>query len=248
MIHRGVAGRIPLRSVRRRQAGVAVLLVALVVGTLSVYLAERAGGADPSRCERFAADSVQRSREVTGTGARVVVIGDSYSVGLGLRTPAAAWPSRLPGSIHVAGFSGSGFSEDASGCGRVSYADRAPAALAGGADLVVVEGGLNDYDQTDAAIRSGFARLMRELDGHRVVVVGPVSAPSRAYAVPRVDALLARLARRYDVPYVRTSGLALTYLGDRLHPTPAGHRVLGDAVAEALAESAAERVSDRPAA
>lgn len=240
VIHRGVAGRIPLRS--RRQA-VAALAVVLVAGLLSVHLAERAGGADPSRCERFAAASVERARQVTGTGDRVVVIGDSYSVGLGLRAPTAAWPSRLPGSIHVAGFSGSGFSERASDCGRVSYADRAPAALAGGADLVVVEGGLNDYDQTDAAITSGFVRLMLALDGHRVVVVGPVTAPSRAAAVPHVDALLASLAQEYDVPYVRTTDLALTYLGDRLHLTPAGHRVLGDAVAARIAA-----VSDRPAA
>ena len=103
------------------------MLVALVAATLSVYVADRAGGADPSRCERFAAASVERAREVTGSGARVVVIGDSWSVGLGLRAPAASWPSRLPGSIQVAGFSGSGFSERASDCGRVSFADRAPA-------------------------------------------------------------------------------------------------------------------------
>ncbi|GAA2146861.1 hypothetical protein GCM10009844_23490 [Nocardioides koreensis] len=242
MIHRGVAGPVPLRGARRR-AGVAAALVALLTGTLSLYVADRAGGADPSRCERFAAASVERAREVSGSGARVVVIGDSWSVGLGLRSPAASWPSRLPGSIRVAGFSGSGFSERASDCGRVSFADRAPAALAGGADLVVVEGGLNDYDQSDAAITSGFVRLVRELDGHRVVVVGPASAPSRAADVPHVDALLAELAGEYDVAYVRTDDLALTYLDDRLHLTPAGHRAFGDAVAARVAA-----VSGRPAA
>lgn len=219
------------------------MLVALVAGTLSVYAAERAGGADPSRCERFAAASVERARQVTGTGDRVVVIGDSWSVGLGLRSPATSWPSRLPGSVHVAGFSGSGFSERASDCGRVSFADRAPAALVGGADLVVVEGGLNDYDQSDAAITSGFVRLVQELAGHRVVVVGPATAPSRAAGVPHVDALLAELAAEHDVAYVRTADLALAYLDDRLHLTPAGHQAFGDAVAARIAA-----VSDRPAA
>ena len=117
---------------------------------------------------------------------------------------------------------------------RVSFADRAPAALRGGADLVVVEGGLNDFDQPPAAIRLGFRRLMTELEGHPVVVVGPVTAPSRASAVPRVDELLATLAKRYDVAYVRTSHLELPYLSDRLHLTPAGHAAFGDFVAASL--------------
>ena len=59
---------------------------------------------------------------VTGSGERVVVVGDSWSAGLGLDDPVQSWPSRLPGRIHVAGFSGTGFSAHASPCGRVSFA------------------------------------------------------------------------------------------------------------------------------
>ena len=123
----------------------------------------------------------------------------------------------------------------AGGWAGVSSAARAPAAIAGGADLVVVEGGLNDYDQPRAAIRSGFRQLMRELRGYAVVVVGPAGAPSRADAVPRVDALLGRLSARYDVPYVSTTGLELAYLPDRLHLTASGHDAFGDHVADRLA-------------
>ena len=72
---------------------------------------------------------------------------------------------------------------------------------------------------------------MTELDGRADVVVGPVTAPSRAGAVPRVDALLASLAGEHDVPYVRTSDLELSYLSDGLHLTPAGHAAFGDFVA-----------------
>ena len=36
---------------------------------------------------------------------------------------------------------------------------------------LVVEGGLNDFDQPPAAVRAGFRRLMAELEGHPVVVV-----------------------------------------------------------------------------
>jgi acyl-CoA thioesterase-1 len=220
----------PHKSVRR---GVGALVL-LLVATLSVYVAAGAGGAGPDRCERFAAASATRADAVTGSGERVVVIGDSYSAGLGLTDAAGSWPTRLPGRVHVAGFSGSGFSRGASRCPGVSFAERAPAAVRGGADLVVVEGGLNDFDQPAADFRTGFRRLMTELSGYSVVVVGPVTAPSRAAAVPRVDALLASLTSEYDVPYVRTSDLALPYLSDRLHLTPAGHATFGDAVARAL--------------
>ena len=209
-------------------------MIVLLIALLSVYAAARAGGAKPTRCERFTAASAARADDATGSGRRVVVIGDSYSAGLGLRDGADSWPTRLPGEVHVAGFSGSGFAPHASRCGRVSFADRAPAALRGGADLVVVEGGLNDFDQPPAAIRLGFRRLMTELEGHPVVVVGPVTAPSRASAVPRVDELLATLAKRYDVAYVRTAHLELPYLSDRLHLTPAGHAAFGDFVAASL--------------
>jgi len=218
-----------------RSALLAVLVTVLVASLYGVV--SQASGAKPTRCEQFRADSVARAGQVTGNGERVVVIGDSWSAGLGLARPVRSWPSRLPGQVHVAGFSGSGFSAGASPCGRVSFADRAPAVVRG-ADLLVVEGGLNDWDRSDAEIRSGFARLMRLVraaDVPRLVVVGPASAPSRAAKVPHVDALLAQLSRQYGVGYVSTADLDLPYLGDRLHLTEAGHRAFGDQVARRIA-------------
>jgi acyl-CoA thioesterase I len=234
VVLRGVASPSSLWSVRRRTVVVGALVAFVVASLLVVHIADRAR-ADGNRCDRFASDSRARAAADSGSGDRVVVIGDSWSAGLGLDRIASSWPSRLPGAVHVAGFSGSGFSEEAGSCRGVSYADRAPAAVRGGADLVVVEGGLNDYDVANADIRAGFARLMAELEGDRVVVVGPASAPSRAAEVPRVDALLGRLSASYGVGYVRTSGLELPYLDDRLHLTPAGHEQFGDFVAREIA-------------
>ncbi|MGB0100291.1 MAG: SGNH/GDSL hydrolase family protein [Nocardioides sp.] len=233
MVSRGVASTGSRWSSRR---GVVVLGAALVVAVVSLLFVRVADGAraDGDRCELFTADSRERAAQVTGSGERVVVIGDSWSVGLGLDRPVASWPSRLEGSVHVAGFSGSGFSPGASECRAVSFADRAPEALRGRPELVVVEGGLNDYDQSRTDIRAGFERLMVALDGHRVAIVGPATAPSRAAAVPQVDRLLARLAADADVAYVRTSDLELSYLDDRLHLTPAGHEAFGDFVAARL--------------
>ncbi len=166
---------------------------------------------------------------------QVLVIGDSWSVGLGLARPADSWPSRLGGEVRVAGFSGSGFSRSASRCDRVWFGARAPAAMRAGADLVVVEGGLNDFDQPTGAITAGFEELMESLPGHRVVVVGPPSAPARAAAVPRVDRLLASLSRTHGVPYVSTTHWSLPYLDDGLHLTPAGHELFGNRVAQEIA-------------
>lgn len=212
-----------------------LLCVVLLLTVATGWVTARAGAGD-SRCDRFAADSVARAAAVTGSGDDVLVIGDSYSAGLGLDDAASSWPSRLAGTVHVAGFSGSGFSRSASPCGPVSFAARATAALADSpASLVVVEGGLNDFDQTAAAVTAGFDRLMSVLAGHRVVVVGPVSAPARAGRVPAVDALLADLSASYGVDYVSTTALDLPYLDDRLHLTPAGHETFGDYVADRIA-------------
>ena len=122
-------------------------------------------------------------------------------------TSPARGPRGLPGEVHVAGFSGSGFSAHASMCGRVSFHDRAPTALAARPSLVVVEGGLNDYDQPAAAIDRGFRDLMADLAGQRVVVVGPADAPVAARARSRAStpclARLARGVRRPLRPYER---------------------------------------------
>ena len=215
---------------------VALLCALAVVAALVVtgVVASRAS-AHQTKCERFAAGSVERAGLVTGSGERVVVIGDSWSAGLGLDHPARSWPSRLPGRVHVAGFAGTGFSEKASPCGRVSFADRAPAALRNGADLLVIEGGLNDFDRSRAEIRAGFGRVLAYAAPYRTVVVGPAMAPSRADEVPRVDRLLAHLSGKYGVPYLSMVDLELPYLPDRLHLQPAGHRTFGDAVAERIA-------------
>lgn len=216
--------------------GAALALAVVLTVVLTVLAPGGATGADAQRCATFATQSQVRERLVTGHGRRVVVIGDSYAVGLGLRDPATSWPSRLPGRVHVHGFSGSGFSAHASPCGPVSYADRAPRAVAAGADLVVVEGGLNDVDQPAGAIAAGFRTLVRELRGHRVLVVGPPPAPTRADGAARVDALLREECGRAGVPYLSMIDARFGYLDDRLHLTAAGHRQFGARVAAALAD------------
>jgi acyl-CoA thioesterase-1 len=224
---------------RRARGFVPALLCAVVLAVLAaVQLTTRASAGDSERCERFTTASTERAGLVTGSGTPTLVVGDSWSVGLGLADASGSWPTRLPGTVRVAGFSGSGFSLDASECGDVSFAARAAAALTPETELVVVEGGLNDFDRSDTAIRQGFARLVTALDragaDPRVVVVGPAAAPSRAEAVRRVDALLRELTGAAGWTYVAAYDWELGYLSDRLHLTPEGHVAFGDLVAEAV--------------
>jgi acyl-CoA thioesterase I len=220
--------------VRRGTQLVAGMVVVLLAALATLLASGGATGVDAERCARLAIQSQARERLVTGHGPRVVVIGDSYSVGLGLRDPQTAWPGRLRGRVHVYGFSGSGFSARASECPAVQYAEREPHALIGGAHLVVIEGGLNDVDQPDADIRAGFRSLIHELSGRRVVVVGPPLAPLRADGARHVDRLLRAESRQAGVHYVSMVNRRFPYLDDDLHLTPAGHRAFGEVVARAI--------------
>lgn len=216
-------------------------LVVLLGGSLAaadVVSARSRGAALAERCERHAAASAARAAVLHGEGTEVLVVGDSYAAGLLLSDASDSWPARLPGRVRVAGFSGSGFSRDASPCGDRSFATRLGPALTPATEVVLVEGGLNDTDQPASAIRAGFERLLGVAGDRTVVVVGPPSAPARAAGVPRVDRLLAQLSEEHGVAYVPTSGLDLPYLRDRLHLTGHGHRAFGDAVAEGLRAAA----------
>ncbi|MFT4264419.1 MAG: SGNH/GDSL hydrolase family protein [Nocardioides sp.] len=224
-----------LRASRRTAlsvTGVLVLALALALAG-TVVLRGRAEAAAVKRiCRTFEHQQAVRLREVQGTGRAVTVIGDSWSVGHKLADLSRSWPSRLPGRVTVNGFSGSGFSARASECGAYSFATRT--ASAKGADLVIVEGGLNDYDQSHAAVKAGFERLLTRLAGKDVVIVGPAPAPRRLRGAQRVDRWLAALAAKHDVRYLSAIHLRLPYLQDRLHLTAAGHRQFGDWVAAHL--------------
>ncbi len=136
----------------------------------------------------------------------------------------------------VDGFGGSGFTTEASPCRDVAFPLRVDWALATEPDLVVVQGGLNDFDVSASAVRRGAELTLRLLEGSRVVVVGPAAAPRRAAGAARVDALLAEVTAAAGVPYIRTAEWELDYLPDRLHLTSEGHEVFGDAVQQAIGE------------
>jgi acyl-CoA thioesterase-1 len=228
-------------GVKRRRVPTPVLLtlVAALVAGVAVMLttAQPAQSTLTDKCSRFANESADRARDPMGSGRSVVVIGDSYSVGLGLEDPRSAWPDSLPGRVHVFGFSGSGFSEYASRCGPVAYYERAVEAMRDKPSLVVVEGGLIDVGQSTAAIRYGYRHLLAVIGHRRLLVVGPAPAPLRLRGAIRVDRLLRKLTKASGTPYVSMINGHYTYLDDDLHLTETGHREFGARVAAVLARS-----------
>lgn len=188
-------------------------------------------GAAP-KCAGFARRAEKRAATVTGSGPRVVVIGDSWAVGRHVR-PERTWPVYLDGEVHVDAFPGSALSaRDVSRCGLVSYARRAPRAMVDGADLVVVQGSVNDAGRAPGQIRKGFGRLMETLEPYPTVVLAPHPTPNRDLAY--LDSILGEAANKAGVPYVPTSDIEMTFLRDRIHPDLAGHRAYGQGVADKL--------------
>jgi acyl-CoA thioesterase-1 len=224
---------------RRVPTPVLLTLVAALVAGVAVMLttAQPAQSTLADKCSRFANESTDRARDPQGRGRNVVVIGDSYSVGLGLDDPRDAWPDKLPDRVHVFGFSGSGFSRYASRCGPVAYYERAVDAMHDNPSLVVVEGGLNDVGQSFSAIRFGYRHLLATIGHRQVLVVGPAPAPLRLRGAIRVDKILRSLTRSTRTPYLSMISGHYTYLGDDLHLTENGHREFGARVAATLARS-----------
>lgn len=231
----GISPSSILRAARQRRLPAVVVALLLAAWAVVSGTGSTADGAVRERCARFAQEATARTARVTGDGPPITVIGDSYAVGLGLTDPLSSWPSRLPGRVRVLGFSGSGFSTQASPCPRSAYARRAATGpISNG--TVVIEGGLNDVDQPSAAVEAGLARLLEIVGGRPVLIVGPTWAPRRADAVPRIDRILGAAAARSGVPYLSLRGVRFPYLSDRLHLTLAGHRQLGDLVSRRLAD------------
>lgn len=197
---------------------------------------------DMTPCERLALSRKKRLAFTTGTGPRVLVIGDSWSTGAKLPPGARDWSEWIDGEVRVDGVPGSGFSESALGCPGLAYGDRAASSVRQvHPQLVVVQGGLNDTDAPVAEVRRGFYRLALALGEADVVVVGPTIAPKRAAEVPAVDELLRQLSEAAGFTYLSTTDLQLHYLRDGLHLTRRGHRLLGEAVAGRIAEHLADK-------
>jgi lysophospholipase L1-like esterase len=183
----------------------------------------------------------QLTEPLTHGDRTIAVLGDSYSQGTGLSGPEVAWPAvlgdRLGAEVVLDGVGSTGFTTSGyCAPAKISFGERL-AADPPHADVVVVQGGINDAilgrpdEVTEAA-----GDLLAELeDTDVVVVVGPAPVPAAdPAAVATVDAALRAATDEAGRTYVPLIGAGVEIGLDRLHPTVAGQQRIAELVAAAI--------------
>jgi lysophospholipase L1-like esterase len=193
---------------------------------------------------------------------RLLVFGDSLVVGVGSTTPPSTsfgfdvgeqlgWPTATNG------VSGTGYVNAGPQTGLdLTYGARLQAlpAVALDADVILVEGGLNDrWQRTDvlAAAAKSFLELLRtKAPAAQIVVLGATAPapddPADVAASTEVNAVLSAVAGAEAVTFIdpvaenwfTTENVATYITSDRVHPTEVGHQYMAARLAEHLRQLA----------
>jgi lysophospholipase L1-like esterase len=185
--------------------------------------------------------------EPAPAGLRVLVVGDSVLEGIGAtpRRPVMARVAarRLGWQVVADGIGGTGYVNSGPRPG-LTYGDRLERHSLPQYDVVVVEGGHNDW-RADPGLVAQRVRAVVGLVRARapeteLVLIGAYDPPGVRLRGP-VDDVVAGVADELDVPFASpiregwAEGQPPRFLsGDRLHPSAYGYGVLGERLAEAL--------------
>ena len=221
-------------NVARVKKAVVIAVVAVVALGVGAWFA-RDVWQEHQRCKTFGELATKFGTDPIGSGPlQVAVIGDSYAEGMELDQPRHSWvatfASAADATVSTDAVSGTGFT-NAGPCEQGDYVSRASP----GADLLVLQGGLNDVGATDNAIREAACEVVGQVRSE-VVIIGPPAAPARDRdEVVRIDNALESATLRCGGQYVSTLDWDLTYTDGGLHMTPDGHVTFGTQVAERIA-------------
>lgn len=183
----------------------------------------------------------------------LLVIGDSYAAGQGADSARSsfAWElgQDLGLSTTVDGVAGTGFVNPGPGPADQTYLARLATLPADEltADLVVVQGGLNDRQHPGPEVASAAGTFLAELatraPGATIVLVGaPAPDPDQPAASAAVNSALSRAARQQDVEFVDPTAerwftddnVSRYVTSDQVHPTQQGHDYLARRLAEVI--------------
>ncbi|MEG9226663.1 SGNH/GDSL hydrolase family protein [Aeromicrobium sp. Sec7.5] len=189
-----------------------------------------------------------------GDQRSMVVVGDSISASYDDEpgSPLQAWWSLVARELGytptVLAEAGSGYQRPGAGCSGTAFGDRPGVFDQPPPDLVLVEGGRNDWarcDGTDlvevdpeavlAAADEFLGRLTRAYPDARVVVLAPPWGPLHQQYVDGVTDAIETAAERHDCDFVRMDGvLPAARTTDGAHPDIAGSAAIADTVVQAL--------------
>lgn len=180
------------------------------------------------------------------TGARVVVIGDSITIGHGLR-PAQAWPELLAARDHLRltdlGCDGAGVLAEGDDQCSATYEELAEEAAALHPAVVVLQASSNDLGQDDDELDGASAQLVEAV--HRLLPRARVVGASAVWDQDAPPAQLAVISAALHTAVAAVGGSWLD-LGqplrahpawmqsDDVHPTARGQRALLASVTAAL--------------
>lgn len=216
----------------------ATLALALGVSAVVVTTVRRD---DSCASDRRNAEAAPASGGVSA-GPVAFFLGDSYTTGFGLPDPGEGFAYGLADlegwNATVEGFPGTGYATQGP-CGGNAFIQRL-ARLPADADVVIIEGGLNDAifgvpPATLAADASGLLAAVRmAAPDARIVVLGAADVlPEARSRVLAANAALRAVASDAGATYVDLADLEFTTT-DGKHPTVAGHALIAEAVSDAL--------------
>lgn len=170
---------------------------------------------------------------IPGANPHVAIIGDSYSSGDTLDNYQDAWPFAFAAdtgdTVTLSGIGWTGF-VDGGVCDTDAFGSRT--AIADGADLVIIEGGLNDIP-TPNGVAAAVDEMVGKIGASRVVIVGPADTPA-TQGEEAIDAILRDATTEAGAKYVSALNWKLTFGPDQTHLDPAGHKAFAQNVADAI--------------
>ena len=231
---------------------------ALVASLAACQQSEDAGGdAAPASPSQSVSQSPGRSSSpVAGGPTRAVFFGDSYFVGGGYteasNSMAQLAADDLGWSATIRGGGGTGFVEGNQQYGLEDYLGQIDEGALdvddpAGVQWLVVEGGGNDKDDDPAVIQERAAAVLaaaaERLPDARLVLVGTLDPTVDGFAdTDGVNAALSEAADAAGVPFVDPQrwleGRPELVGPDYDHPTPEGHVLAGQRLADALTQIA----------
>jgi lysophospholipase L1-like esterase len=241
----------------RRATILAGVVVAAVVAAVVLLGTGREPAVRAAATSQGAAGSTTASptpRVLAGNGVHgadgrpsVTFIGDSWAVGVGAtgkRGYAVLTGEQLGWTYDVLGVSGSGYTQG--GAAGITFGERVDAAVATDADVIVVQGSLNERRSTPSALASAafttLKRLRDEADPHtKILVVGSTYAPGTPDGtIDWINDAIGGAASRVGLPFVDPAAEhwidatdpALWF--DPNHPDDAGYQLVADSLAREL--------------